>query len=108
MWAPAGVRCGAVRLVLLGRGAEDVIPERRADAVAAVVILEVVSHVQLTQPSTQRGLGAMMVHVVVQHVVGQIASQEGGAEGKEGRSAQHQIEAVYEDRRQRDRSEERR
>src|SRR5437660_9309561 len=51
---------------------EDAIPEWRADAVAALVVLEVMAHVQLAQALTEGRLRPVMVHVVVQHVVEQI------------------------------------
>ena len=84
------------------RGAEDVIPERCADAVAALVVLEVVAHVQLAQAPAQPRLGPVVVHVVMQHVVAQVSAQEARAEGQERRAAEHQVEAVDEQRGQRD------
>ena len=49
------------------------VPVRRADAVADGVVLEVVAHVQLAQPPPQPGLRSVVVRVVVQHVVSQVA-----------------------------------
>ena len=66
--------CGRLitQLAILRRGAEHVVPERCADAVAAVVVLEVVAHVQLAQPAAERRFGPVVVHVIVQHVVAEV------------------------------------
>src|SRR5947208_731531 len=61
----AHCRAPARRLAILRRGPEHVIPERRADAIAALVILEVVAHVQLAQSLAEPRLRTMVMHVVV-------------------------------------------
>ena len=63
-----------------GQRAEHAVPVRRADAEAALVVLEVVAHVQLPQPAPDARARRVVVHVVVDHVVGQVAGQEAGAE----------------------------
>src|SRR3954451_6487632 len=60
----------------LRRGAEDVIPVRSADPVAGVVVLEVMAHVQLAQLAPQARRRPVMVRVVMEHVVGQVARDE--------------------------------
>ena len=50
----------------------------------------------------RRGLGAVVVHVVMEHVVGEIARQETGAEREVSGIAGHQVEAVDEQRGQGD------
>jgi hypothetical protein len=66
------------------------------------VVLEVVAHVQLAQAAAERGLRTVVVHVVVQHVVGQVARQEPGGEGQPAGRAEHEREDPQEQRRQRD------
>ena len=46
------------RLRVCGRGPEHAVPVRRADAEAALVVLEVVAHVQLAQPCARRACAA--------------------------------------------------
>ena len=63
------------------RRAEHVVPERRADAEAARVVLEVVAHVQLAQALPEARLRAVVMQVVMHHVVDQVAGQEARSEG---------------------------
>src|SRR5215218_339105 len=64
------------------RGAEDTVPIGRADPEAALVVLEVMAHVQLAQPAAEPRARAAMVEVVVRHVVDQVSGKEACAEGE--------------------------
>src|SRR5579859_1710797 len=91
------LRCRrATLLSRLVRGAEHVVPERGADAVAALVVLEMVAHVELAKSLAERRLRPVMVHVVVQHVVEQVAAEEAGVKGQEARAPEDRGEAPYE------------
>ena len=68
------------------QGPEDDVPERRGDAEAVAVVLEVVAHVLLAQPLAELGLGHEVVHVVVRVVVDEVAGDE-AAEDRVGRRA---------------------
>src|SRR5207248_6455265 len=81
-----------------GRGPENVGPERSADSEAALVVLEVMAHVQLAQPSSERRRRAVMVHVVMEHVVGQVPGEESRPERQECRAAEHDVEPEDEQR----------
>ena len=64
----------------------------RADPEAALVVLEVVAHVQLPQPLPEPRARRVVVQVVVDHVVGQIAGEEAGAERERPVGAEHEPE----------------
>ena len=88
---------------LARQGAEDGVPERRGDAVAVAVVLEVVAHVLLAQPLAEVGLRHEVVHVVVRVVVDEVAGDEAAEEREGGRGAEDQREGEEEEGRQRDR-----
>src|SRR4051812_22735499 len=53
-------------------GAEHAIPVRRADPEAALVVLEVMAHVQLPQPLADPRARRVVMQVVMDHVVSEI------------------------------------
>src|SRR5688572_11300179 len=57
---------------------ENVIPERRADAVTDMIIFVVMTHVILLQPKTDAALQREMVRRVVNHVVTEIPEEQAG------------------------------
>ena len=81
---------------------EHAVPVRRADPEARLVVLEVMAHVQLAQPPPDGGPRPVVVHRVMDHVVGQVAGQEPGAEGERVVAAQHEPEQPGEQQRERD------
>ncbi len=76
---------GRLRLAVsrAGRGTvrNTTIPVRRADPEAALVVLEVVAHVQLAQPPPEPRTRRVVVQRVVDHVVDQVARQEPAGDG---------------------------
>ena len=66
----AGGRVSGASGAFARQRAEDDVPERRGDAVAVAVVLEVVAHVLLAQPLAELRLRHEVVHVVVRVVVG--------------------------------------
>src|SRR4051794_2664567 len=56
-----------------GEGAEDFVPVRGADAEPRGVVLEVVTHVELTQLLACGGARLGVMQVVVRHVVDEVA-----------------------------------
>ena len=86
-----------------GGGAEDRVPPRSADAEAALVVLEVVAHVQLVQALPDPAARLPVMEREVEHVVEEIAREEAGADGKSERGAEDGDEDREEPGRERDR-----
>src|SRR5580704_9908134 len=58
------------------RGLKNIIPPRHADSEAARRIAEMMQHVETPQSQAQTGLGLAMMHIVMHHVVGEIADDK--------------------------------
>src|SRR5688500_17567360 len=72
------LRCG-VRVARLARPRpENIIPERRADAVTDMVVFVMMTHVILLQPKTDAALHGEMVRRVMNHVVTEIPNEQTG------------------------------
>ena len=67
-------------LLLRGQRAEDVVPQRRRDAEAAVVIREVVRQVMAAEELAPARRRREVVHEVVRAVVEEVADDEAGEE----------------------------
>src|SRR3954451_9649659 len=75
---------------LAREGSENDVPQRRGDAVAVPVVLEVVTHVLLANALAQVGSRLVMVHVVVRVVICEIADDESREDGIGRRGAEDQ------------------
>ena len=63
---------------LLSRGAKDIVPKRRADAVSGVIILVMMAKMILLQPKPRAALHGEMMRRVVEHVIADITENQPG------------------------------
>ena len=57
-------------------GLKNIIPPRHADPEATCRIAEMVQHVETPESQAQTGLGLAMMHIVMHHVIGEIADDK--------------------------------
>ena len=67
---------------LLSRGAENVIPKRRADAISDMIILKVMAEMILLQPKPGAAFHSEMVRCVMEHVIADITENQPGKHGR--------------------------
>ena len=63
---------------LLSRGPKDIVPERRADAVSDVIVLEMMAEMILLQPKPDAAFHGEMVRCVMEHVIAEVTENQPG------------------------------
>ena len=61
---------------LLSRGPKDIVPERRADAVSHVIILEMMAEMILLEPKQHASRHDKMVRRVMEHVIADVTKNQ--------------------------------